>query len=302
MTKLIVCDPISAAAIEGMRALGITVDVRDDIELDALAEIIADYEGLAVRGRTKVREPLIDQAEKLSLIIRAGVGLDNIDVQYAEGKGITVANTPAASTNAVAELALGLMFALARPLARADATMKAGQWAKKELAGTELLGKTLGIIGYGRIGQLLGERASALGMDVIAFDAYIKHADIVPLAELLGRADYISLHLPHNKGTHHLLGAEEFAQMKPGVRLVDAARGGVVDEAALYAALMDGSVAGAALDVYSEEPPESELLRKLISLPQVVATPHIGAGTKEAKIRIGDEIIKAARQYLAVSC
>ncbi|MEA3309785.1 MAG: NAD(P)-dependent oxidoreductase, partial [Chloroflexota bacterium] len=213
-----------------------------------------------------------------------------------------VANTPAASTNAVAELALGLMFSLARPLARADATMKAGQWAKKALAGTELMGKTLGIIGYGRIGQLLGEKARALGMDVIAFDAYIKHADIVPFEELLGRADYISLHLPHNKGTHHLLGAAEFAQMKRGVLLVDAARGGVVDEAALYAALLAGRVAGAALDVYSQEPPQSELLRKLVALPQVVATPHIGAGTKEAKIRIGDEIIKAARKHLAISC
>ena len=298
MTKILVCDPISAVAVEGLRELGFTVDLRDDIELAELTEVIAVYDGMVVRGRTKVREPLIDQAAQLSLIIRAGVGLDNIDVQYAESKGITVANTPAASTNAVAELTLGLMFALARPIARADATMKAGQWAKKQLKGTELLDKTLGIIGYGRIGQLLGKKARALGMEVIAFDAYIEHADIVPLAELLNQSDYISLHLPHTDETHHLLGEEEFAQMKEGVFLVDAARGGVVDEAALYAALIDGPVAGAALDVYSQEPPQSKLLRKLVTLPQVVATPHIGAGTKEAKARIGDEIIKAAKKYL----
>jgi D-3-phosphoglycerate dehydrogenase len=299
MAKLLVCDPIDASAVEGIRGQGITVDVRDDISAEALPNIIGDYEGMVVRSRTKVREPLIDKADKLKVIIRAGVGLDNIDVAYAESKGIVVANTPAASTNAVAELALGLMFALARHIPRADATMKAGEWAKKQLKGTELLGKTLGVIGYGRIGQAVGEKAKALGMDVLAYDAYVKHDDIVELETLLAEADYITLHVPHTDETHHLLSAEELAQTKAGVYLVDAARGGVVDEAALYDALVEGHVAGAALDVYSEEPPQSALLRNLVELPQVVATPHIGAGTTEAKARIGDEVIKAAHQHLA---
>lgn len=299
MAKLLVCDPIDPRAVEGIRGLGITVDVRDDISAEALPGVIGDYEGMVVRSRTKVREPLIDKAENLKVIIRAGVGLDNIDVEYAESKGIVVANTPAASTNAVAELAVGLMFALARHIPRADATMKAGEWAKKQLKGTELWGKTLGVIGYGRIGQLVGEKAKALGMDVRAYDAYVEHEDIVSLDKLLAEADYITLHVPHTEETHHLLGKAELAQAKAGVYVVDAARGGVIDEAALYDALVDGHVAGAALDVYSEEPPQSDLLRKLVELPQVVATPHIGAGTTEAKARIGDEVIKAAQKYLA---
>jgi len=273
--------------------------VRDSITLEELAEVIGEYEGLVVRSRTKVREPLIDKAAHMRVIIRGGVGLDNIDVAYAESKGIKVCNTPAASSNAVAELALGMMFALARHIAQADASMKAGKWDKKKLKGTELSGKTLGVIGYGRIGRLLGAKGKALGMQVVAYDPYVEHEDVVSLEELLAQADYISLHLPHTETTHHLLGAAQFALMKDGVRIVDAARGGVLDEAALYAALLSGKVAAAALDVYSEEPPQSELLRKLVELPQVVATPHIGASTKEAQARIGDEIIKLVQEYLA---
>ena len=298
MTRLIVCDPIDASAVEAIRDLGIDVDVRDDITLDALAEIISDYDAMIVRSRTKVREPLIDKATNLKLIVRAGVGLDSINVDYADSKGITVANTPAASTNAVAELTLGLMLSLARHIPRADATMKAGEWAKKQLKGTEIQGKTLGVIGYGRIGQAVGEKAKALGMTVVAHDPYVKHEDIVDFDELLASADYVTLHLPHIESTHHLLSTDEFAKMKPGVRVVHAARGGVIDEAALYDALEEGHVAAAALDVYSEEPPTGDLLRDLVELPQVVATPHIGAGTTEAKARIGDEIIKKVKKHL----
>jgi D-3-phosphoglycerate dehydrogenase len=298
MTRLIVCDPIDASAVEAIRDLGIDVDVRDDITLDALAEIIGDYDAMIVRSRTKVREPLIDKATSLKLIVRAGVGLDSIDVDYADSKGITVANTPAASTNAVAELTLGLMLSLARHIPRADATMKAGEWAKKQLKGTEIQGKTLGVIGYGRIGQAVGEKAKALGMTVVAHDPYVKHEDIVDFDELLASVDYVTLHLPHIESTHHLLSTDEFAKMKPGVRVVHAARGGVIDEAALYDALQEGHVAAAALDVYSEEPPTGDLLRDLVELPQVVATPHIGAGTTEAKARIGDEIIKKVKKHL----
>ncbi len=298
MTRLIVCDPIDDSSVAAIRDLGVNVDVRDDVTPDALAEIIGDYDAMIVRSRTKVREPLIEKATNLKLIVRAGVGLDSIDVDYAKSRGVTVANTPAASTNAVAELTLGLMLSLARHIPRADATMKAGEWAKKQLKGTEIQGKTLGIIGYGRIGQAVAEKAKALGMTVVAYDPYVEHEDIVEFDVLLTSADYITLHLPHNENTHHLLSADEFAKMKPGVCVIHAARGGVVDETALCDALDEGHVAAAALDVYSEEPPTGDLLRKLVELPQVIATPHIGAGTTEAKARIGDEIIKKVKQHL----
>ncbi len=298
MGKLLICDPVSKVALDAIRELGVAMDVRDSITAEELAEVIGEYEGMVVRSRTKVRRPLIDKAAKMKVIIRGGVGLDNIDVDYARDKGIDVRNTPAASSNAVAELALGMMFALTRHLSAADASMKAGRWDKKKFKGTEIAGKTLGVIGYGRIGRLLGAKAKALGMTVIAYDPYIQHEDIVPLDELLARADYISLHMPHTPETHHLMGAAQFAQMKQGSFLVDAARGGIVDEAALYESLAQGHLAGAALDVYSQEPPTDEPLRQLIALPNVLATPHIGAGTREAQDRIGDEIVKLVKEYL----
>jgi D-3-phosphoglycerate dehydrogenase len=176
--------------------------------------------------------------------------------------------------------------------------MKARRWDKKKLKGTELAGKTLGVIGYGRIGRTLGDKAKALGMKVIAYDPFVKHSDIVPLADLLKSADIISLHLPHTEDTHHIIGTQQFAAMKSGTLVVQASRGGTVDEQALYNALTDGTVAGAALDVYTEEPLKSELLYKLVALPQVVASPHIAASTAEAQARIGEEIVQLAIAYL----
>jgi D-3-phosphoglycerate dehydrogenase len=298
MAKLLVCDPIATSAIEALREAGITVDVRDDITPEALAEIIGGYEGIVVRSRTKVREPLIDKATNLKVIIRGGVGLDSIDVAYATSKGIDVRNTPRASTNAVSELAIGLMFALARHVPRADHGMKAGTWEKKQLKGSELAGKTLGVVGYGRIGQRLGEKAKALGMNVVAFDPYVEHVDIVTLEELLATADYISVHVPHTAETHDLIDGDALAQVKSGAYLLQVSRGGTVNEAVLYDALVNGKLAGAAMDVYSEEPPTSETLRKLVELENVVATPHIGASTLEAQDRIGEEIVDIATSYL----
>ncbi|MDF1512276.1 MAG: D-2-hydroxyacid dehydrogenase [Anaerolineae bacterium] len=298
MGKLLICDPVDASSVEAIRATGIEVDVRDDISLEELAEVIGDYEGMVVRSRTKVRAPLIDKAGGLKLIIRGGVGLDSIDVAYAESKGIDVRNTPAASSNAVAELAVGMMFALCRNIAEADATMKAGKWEKKKYKGTELLGKTLGVIGYGRIGRAVGEKAKVLGMQVIAYDPYVTHPDVGLLEDVVKSADIITLHLPHTPQTHHILGSEQFAAMKPGVMLVQVSRGGTVDEQALYDAMEKGTVSAAALDVYTEEPPVSEFLKRLVALPQVIATPHIGAATVEAQTRIGDEIVKLAVAYL----
>jgi D-3-phosphoglycerate dehydrogenase len=299
MGKLLICDPVATSAIEAIRSAGIEVDVRDDITPDQLAEVVGDYEGMVVRSRTKVRVPLIDKAVKMKVIIRGGVGIDNIDAEYAESKGIDVRNTPTASSNAVAELALGLMFAMCRRIPEADTSMKTRKWDKKKLKGTEISGKTLGIIGYGRIGRTLGKKAKALGMKVMAFDPFVSHEDIVPLSQLLTDADVISLHLPHTDKTHHLLGADQFAMMKSGVMIVQASRGGTLDEQALYDALIGKHVAAAALDVFSEEPPKSDMLTKLISLPQVVTSPHIGASTSEAQTRIGEEIVQLATSYLS---
>lgn len=299
MAKVLICDSVDAQAVDAMRAAGVEVDVRDTITLDELGQVIGEYDGIVVRSRTKVRAPLLQNPGNLKLIIRGGVGVDSIDVEVAESKGIKVINTPNASSNAVAELALGMMFSLARSLAWADATMKAGKWEKKKLEGVELAGKTLGIIGYGRIGRMLAEKARALGMTVVAYDPYIDSPDLISLDELLSVADYVSLHIPHTPETHNLLGAAQFAKMKPGARLINAARGGTVDEDALYAALTTGHLAGAALDVFTEEPPQSEALHRLIALPQVIATPHIGAATVEAQERIGGEIVKLVQEYLA---
>lgn len=299
MAKLLICDSVAAPAVEAMRATGVTVDVRDTITPEELLNVIAEYDAMVVRSRTKVRAPLIDKATRLKVIIRGGVGLDNIDTEYAESKGIKVLNTPGASSNAVAELAVSMMFALARQINRADASMKAGQWEKKTIKGVELAGKTLGVIGYGRIGRLLGEKARALGMNVVAYDPYVKHPDVVSLETLLKVSDVVSMHLPHTDETHHLLGVTQFALLKRGAFVVQASRGGTVDEAALYGALVSGHLAGAALDVFSEEPPKSELLRKLVELPQVVATPHVGAATAEATGKIGDEIVALVKEHLA---
>ncbi len=299
MGKLLICDPVDASAIDEMRAAGIDVDVRDDITPAALAEIIGGYDGIVVRSRTKVGADLIDRGTSLKVIIRGGAGLDTIDVVHARSKGISVQNTPAANSNAVVELALGMMLSLARHINRADTGMKAGKWEKKALEGTEIEGKTLGVVGYGRIGRMLGEKARALGMTVLAYDPFVEHPDIVPLDTLLAKADYISVHVPLNKETANLLDADAFAKMKDGVFLVQASRGGTVNEAALYEALVSGKVAGAGIDVFSEEPPRSEALQKLVALPQVIATPHIGAATEEALARVGGEIVKLAKAALA---
>ena len=299
MGKLLVCDPIAASAVEAMRTAGIDVEVRDDVTLEDLAGIIGEYEGIVVRSRTKVRKDLIDKATRLKVIIRGGAGLDSIDVDHAQSKGIDVRNTPAANANAVAELALGMMLSLARHVAQADSTMKDGRWAKKQLRGTELAGKTLGVVGYGRIGQLLGEKATALGMKVVAYDPYVEHPDIIPMDEVLAAADYISLHVPMTTQTAGFIGTDAFAKIKKGAYLVQASRGGTVDEAALYKALENGVLSGAAVDVFTEEPPKGDLILKLVALPNVVATPHIGAATVEAQDRVGREIVRIAISYLA---
>jgi D-3-phosphoglycerate dehydrogenase len=297
--KLLICDPTDPEAIAAMRQAGIEVDVRDDITPEELEAVIADYEGIVVRSRTKVRQPLIDRATNLGVIIRGGVGLDNIDVDYARSKGIQVRNTPAASSNSVAELTMGYLLALARPIPQTTASMKATKWEKKAFSkGTELAGKTLGLIGCGRIGSLVAHKANALGMDVLFHrrtPTEVPGATQVSLDELLARSDYVSLHVPHTPDTHHIIAAEEFEKMKDGVYIINCGRGGTLDEAALYSAIVNGKVAGAALDVFEDE--KEERGQRLMALPQVIGSPHIGAGTLEAKGRVGEEVAQIAIEF-----
>lgn len=288
--KVLVCDKTEKEAIERMRAAGLQVDVRDDITPEELPNVLPAYDGMVVRSRTKVRQPLIDVCPNLKVIVRGGVGLDTIDAEYARSKGITVMNTPMASSASVAELAIGYMFALARSIYQATSSIKAEKWEKKSFTGDEIGGKTLGLVGIGNIGKEVAKRAGALGMTVIAFDPYVKAADgvkLVTLDELLAQADYISLHLPKTKESAGMIGKDQLAKMKNGVRIVNCARGGIIDEAALYDALTGGKVAGAALDVYAEEPPTDW---KLMKLPNVIGSPHIGAATHEAQGRVGAEV------------
>ena len=295
--KILICDKTEMEAIEQMRAAGLTVDTNFEITPEELTTVLPAYDGCVVRGRTKIRQPLIDLCPGLKVIVRGGVGLDNIDADYARSKGITVMNTPKASSASVAELAIGFMFDLARSIYKATATMKAEKWEKKAFEGDELGGKTLGLIGIGNIGKEVAKRANALGMTVIAYDPYVKEAAgvrLVQLDELLAKSDYISLHLPKTKESANMIGKAQFEKMKAGVRLVNCARGGIVDEAALYDALVSGKVAGAALDVFAEEPP---IDYRLLKLANVIGSPHIGAATHEAQGRVGAEVAEKLIEF-----
>jgi D-3-phosphoglycerate dehydrogenase len=288
--KVLICDKTEKEYIEQMRAAGLTVDVRDDITPEELPSVLPAYEAMVVRSRTKVRQALIDVCPNLKVIVRGGAGLDTIDHEYAKSKGITVMNTPLANSASVAELAIGYMLMMARSLYQATASVKAEKWEKKSFNGDEIGGKTLGLVGVGNIGREVAKRASVMGMTVVAYDPYVKEIDgikLVTLDELLAQADYISLHLPKTKESTGMIGAEQFARMKKGVRIVNCARGGIVDENALYEALTNGTVAGAALDVFAEEPPTDW---KLLKLDNVIGAPHIGAATKEAQGRVGAEV------------
>jgi D-3-phosphoglycerate dehydrogenase len=292
--KILLTDGLAAISDEALLAKVDLVD-KKGISAEELLDIIGDYDAVIVRGRTKVTEAVLAAGKKLKVVGRRGVGVDNIDLQAAKNHDVVVVNAPVATTVSVAELTLGLMLSLIRGIPRADGGLKAGQWLKKELVGTELYQKTLGVIGYGHIGEAVAKRAMAFDMNVIAFDP-VRSADEIQATgatpvdfdTLLAQSDLITLHIPHIKSTHYLLNAEAFAKMKLGVRIICAARGGVIEEAALLEALESGKVAGAALDVYETEPPGESVLAKH---PLVVDTPHIGAQTKEAQLRAGHDIL-----------
>jgi D-3-phosphoglycerate dehydrogenase len=271
-----------------------SVEDRTGISPDELLEIVNEYDALLVRSRTKVTHQVFEAATQLKVVGRVGVGVDSIDLEAAKAHGVTVVNAPTSTSLAVAELTLGLMLAMAREIPRADSGMKNGEWLKKQLKGTELFGKTLGIIGMGRIGAEVGKRASAFDMTVLGYDPLIpadeitrRGAEPVSLDDLYARSDYISLHLPLTDETRSMLDEQAFGRMKRGVRVVCAARGGIIDEAALLSALESGQVAGAALDVYASEPPGAS---ELVKHPRVIATPHVGAQTAEAQARAAEDI------------
>ncbi|OGD46562.1 hypothetical protein A3K69_01880 [Candidatus Bathyarchaeota archaeon RBG_16_57_9] len=289
MVRVLVADTIHEDGVRMMRDAGLELDLRTEITADELRKVIGGYDAVVVRSRTKLTKEVLENPGKLKVIARAGVGLDNVDVGVAKEKGIEVYNSPEAPSNAVAELVLGFMIDLARNISRGDRGLKEGRWLKKDLGGFELAGRTLGIIGFGRIGYLLGKKATELGMNVLAYDVMmdkLRHlvaeagARDVPMDALLAESDFVSVHVPLLPQTRHMMGATQFGKMKKGAYIINAARGGVVDEGALKAALDSGRLAGAALDVFEEEPnPDPELVTR----SNVVCTPHIGAESEEAQ-------------------
>lgn len=300
--KILLTDGLESVGQSLMRQVG-DVDDKTGISADDLLQIIGEYDAIIVRGRTKVTAAVFDAGKKLKVVGRAGVGVDNIDLNAAKAHGVTVVNSPLATSVAVAELTLGMMLSIVRDLPRADKSLKEGKWLKKEFEGAELNGKVLGVIGMGRIGAAVVKRAAAFDMQVIGYDPMLpadqikaRGAEPVDLDTLYSRADMITMHIPLTADSKNLLSEAAFARMKDGVYIICAARGGVIDEAALLSALNSGKVAGAALDVFSAEPPG---LTDLVAHPKVVGTPHIGAQTVEAQVRaaedIGSEIVRALK-------
>ncbi|HET6798974.1 MAG TPA: hydroxyacid dehydrogenase [Nitrososphaeraceae archaeon] len=302
--SVLICDSINQTGIDILKKAGMQVDYKPNILTDELLSIIKDYQVILVRSRTKITREIIQAASNAKIIARAGVGLDNIEVTAAEEKGIRVVNAPEAAINAVSELTVGNMISLARSIPLADSEMKRGKWIKKNLMGTELSGKYLGIVGVGNIGRNVGRIAKALRMNIIGYDPYpidrdyIKEVGLIvtDLNTLIQSADFITCHVPLLEETKHLFNAELISNMKSTAYIINASRGGVIDETALYNALRNGSIAGAALDVFETEPPLNNLL---IELPNVICTPHIGAQTKEAQeltsIVIAEKIIQIIR-------
>ena len=301
MIRVLTNDGLQQGAINKLTSLGFEV-VNNHYDKDVLGTTLKEFDILVIRSATKVTADILDQAQggKLKLIIRAGVGIDNIDVPYANKKGVVVKNTPNASSDSVAELAIGHMFALARFIAISNCTMRDGQWNKKKYEGIELGGKTLGIIGMGRIGRALAKKAEALGMKIIYNDMFGKQNDLsynfLELDDLLKSSDFISLHVPYDKEKGSLIRKEQFDIMKDGVYLINCSRGKVVEETALLDALDNGKVAGAGIDVFEEEPTKN---KELVNHNKVSVTPHIGAATKEAQERIGEEVVTTIVDFVA---
>ena len=305
--SVLICDHVNPTLKEILEKNGLKVTYEPEITPEQIAEKIGNFQVVVIRGRTKLSRELIEKADKCKIIARVGVGLDNIDEEAAKEKNIRVINAVEGATTAVAELVIGLMLSMAREITRADREIRNGNWIKKELMGSELKGKYLGIIGLGNIGKRLGRLARALNMNIIGYDVvpiddeFSKEVGLMKadLDTLLSSADYVSLHVPLLDSTRHMVNAEKLKLMKNTARIINTSRGGVIDEEALYDSLNEGNIAGAALDVFEAEPATGN---KLITLPNFVATPHMGAQTKEAQLLaaniIAEKIIQVLRGVL----
>ncbi len=300
--RVLISDALSDAAVQIFKDRGVAVDFKPGIDKDEIAKIIGHYDGLAIRSATKVTAKLLEKAAALKVVGRAGIGVDNVDIPAATAKGVIVMNTPFGNSITTAEHAIAMMFALARQIPQADVSTQAGKWEKNRFMGVELTGKVLGIIGCGNIGSIVAERAIGLKMRVIAYDPFLSPeraleigVEKVGLDDLLHRADIITLHTPMTAQTKNILSAENLAKTKKGVRIVNCARGGLVDEAALRGALDSGHVAGAAIDVFSEEPAKDNVL---FGHPNVVCTPHLGAATTEAQENVALQVAEQMSDYL----
>jgi D-3-phosphoglycerate dehydrogenase len=306
LVRVLVCDQIHEVGLQKLRNSGIHIDQDIEITPKQLLDKISEYDAIIVRSGTKITQNVLDASDNLKVIGRAGTGLDNIDLHYAKKKCVEVINSPESSSNAVAELVIGMMLNMARMIRDADASMKKGMWEKNRLTGFEIKGKTLGIIGFGKIGYLVGKKARGLDMQVIVFDVALekvrKHveeigAEIVELDTLYAMSDFITVHVPLLPETRNMISTDEFRKMKKSAFLINTARGSVIDEIALKEALDKGKIRGAALDVYKNEPkPDEDLIRRV----NVICTPHIGAGSEEAQKEsstiVAEKIIKYFKQ------
>lgn len=300
--KVLVSDSISDRGIEILKTAGIEVDVKTKLSKDELKSVLGQYDGLIVRSATKVTADVLENPGRLKVIGRAGSGLDNVDGEAATKKGIVVMNTPGGNTVTTAEHSIGMLFAAARNIPQAHASLKAGQWEKKKYMGVELMGKTLGVVGLGNIGLVVANRALGLKMRVVAYDPFISEeragqlgVELVDLPALYARSDFISVHTPLTKDTKHMIDARAFALMKKGVRIMNCARGGIVNEADLLDAMKSGKVAAAAFDVFEKEPPEGN---PLLALENFIATPHLGASTEEAQENVATAVAEQIVDYL----
>ncbi len=300
--KVLISDNLSPIGVEILKKAGLEVDARSKTPVEEIEKIIGEYDALIIRSATKVTKELLDKATRLKVVGRAGSGLDNVDVPAATKKGVAVMNTPGGNTVTTAEHTIGMIFACARLIPQAYASMKAGKWEKKKFEGIELYDKTLGVIGMGAIGGVVASRCAGLGMRVVAYDPFISvekarnlGIELVELPELYKRSDFITVHTPKTKETANLINKDTIAQMKDGVRIINCARGGIIVEQDLYEALKSGKVGGAAFDVFEKEPPENH---PLLTLDNFIATPHLGASTREAQENVAVAVAEQIVDYL----
>ena len=304
MFKILIADPISDTGMTVFQSHNgdFKLDARSKLSLEDLKKAVADVDAIIVRSETKITAEVLAAGKKVKIVGRAGVGVDNIDVTAASRQGVIVVNVPGGNTISAAEHTMAMLLALSRNIPQANASLKAGEWKRSQFMGTELQGKVLGLIGMGRIGREVAKRCQSFGMPVVGYDPYMSeeiaknfNIRLATLDEIYAEADYITVHVPMNDSTKHMFNAKTLAKLKPGVRLINCARGGIIDEPALAAAITSGHVKGAALDVFEEEPPKKD--NPLLALSNVIVTPHLAASTEEAQVKVAQELAETLRDY-----